>query len=251
MHNSSGGEKVTIVVHSMGGIVSLYFLNEVVTQEWKDQYINAWVTLSGAWAGGSIGVSGVITGPLHVAYRTFQSSAWLLPKPSVWSNTVLVTSISRNYTASDYEDFFTDIGYPQGYQMYLGIVPLNENYPAPHVPIHCFYGVNVSTEESYTYGNGFGANPTNINYGDGDGSVNFLSSQVCLKWQNEQSEPFSTVTFPGVNHAQMVANTAVLEAIAEIVGAPMPSSPMPTSSTASAAASLAVMLGTTVLLMLI
>ena len=56
MHNSSGGEKVTIVIHSMGGIVSLYFLNEVVTQEWKDQYINAWVTLSRAWSGGSIGV---------------------------------------------------------------------------------------------------------------------------------------------------------------------------------------------------
>ena len=103
MHNSSGGEKVTIVAHSMGGIVSLYFLNEAVTQEWKDQYINAWVTLSGAWSGGNSGLSGVITGPLHLAYRTFQSSVWLFPKPSVWNNTVLVTSTTRN---NDYEDFF-------------------------------------------------------------------------------------------------------------------------------------------------
>ena len=245
MHNSSGGEKVTIVVHSMGGIVSLYFLNEVVTQEWKDQYINAWVTLSGAWSGGSIGVRRVITFQLRSAYRTFQSSAWLLPKPSIWNNTVLVTSTSRNYTASDYEHLFADINYPQGYQMYLGILPLNENYSAPHVPIHCFYGVNVSTEESYTYGNGFSANPT-INYGDGDGAINLLSSQVCLKWQNEQSEPFSTLTFPGVNHPQMLTNTAVLEAVAEIVRAPMP-----TSAAANAAASLVVALGsTTVLLML-
>ena len=55
--------------------------------------------------------------------------------------------------------------------------------------------------------------------------MEIILSQVCLKWQNEQSEPFSTVTFPGVDHAQMVANTAVLEAITEIVGAPMPSSP--------------------------
>ena len=246
MHNSSGGEKVTIVVHSMGGIVSLYFLNEVVTQDWKDQYINAWVTLSGAWSGGSVVVGRVISGPLHLAYRTFQSSAWVLPKPSIWNNTVLVTSTSRNYTASDYEDLFAHIGYPQGYQMYLGILPLNENYPAPHVPIHCFYGVNVSTQESFTYGNGFNTTPTNIKYGDGDGSINLLSSQVCLKWQNEQSEPFSTLTFPGVNHTQMLIDTAVLEAVAEIVRAPMP-----TSAVASAAASLVVTLGsTTVLLML-
>jgi len=53
MYNSSGGEKVPLVVHSMGGIVSLNFLNEVVSQQWKDMYINAWVTLSAAWSGGN------------------------------------------------------------------------------------------------------------------------------------------------------------------------------------------------------
>ena len=245
--------------------MSLYFLNEVVTQEWKDQYINAWVTLSGAWSGGNSGLSAVITGIFHPVYRTFQSSVWLFPKPSVWNTTVLVTSTTRNYTANDYEDFFADIGYPQGYQMYLGIVSLNENYPAPRVPIHCLYGVNVPTPESYTYGNGFDANPTNTNYGDGDGTVNLLSSQVCLKWRNEQSEPFSTLAFPGVNHAEMVTSTVVLETVAEIVGAPEPSptsptptspepspgtSPSPTSTAVSAAASLTVIVGSIILLTL-
>ena len=75
---------------------------------------------------------------------------------------------------------------------------------------------------------------------------------MCLKWQNEQSEPFSTLTFSGVDHTQIVTNTEVLEAVAEIVHAPMPSSPMPTSAAASAAASLVLMLGsTTVLFMLV
>ena len=76
----------------MGGIVSLYFLNEVVTQEWKDQYINAWVTLSGAWSGGVGGLRTVISDPFRVAYRTFEGLSWLLPKPYVWNTTVLVTS---------------------------------------------------------------------------------------------------------------------------------------------------------------
>ena len=242
MYSSSGGKKVTLVIHSMGGIVSLYFLNEVVTQQWKDMYINAWVTLSGAWSGGNSVLQQMISDNLAPLFRTLESGVWLLPKPSVWGNTVLLTTPNRTYTANDYEDLFTDIRYPQGYQMYQGIVPINENYPAPRVPTYCYYGTNVSTPESYTYGNGLDANETNIVFGDGDGSVNLLSSQVCLKWRNEQSEPFNTATFPGVNHGQMVANTAVLQAVADIVA-------MPSSTSVSAAASFSLMFGSTAMIL--
>jgi len=127
-----------LVVHSMGGIVSLYFLNEVVSQQWKGGYINAWVTLSGAWSGGNSALHQVIYGNFRIVSNTFESLVWLLPKPSVWGNTKLVTSPSRTYTANDYEGLFSDIGYPQGYKMYLGIVPINENYPAPRVPTYCY-----------------------------------------------------------------------------------------------------------------
>ena len=68
MHNSSG-EKATLVVHSMGGIVSL--CHEVVTQQWKDMYINAWVTLSGAWSGGNSVIEQTISSILVPLFRTF------------------------------------------------------------------------------------------------------------------------------------------------------------------------------------
>ena len=238
--------------------MSLYFLNEVVTQQWKDMYINAWVTLSGAWSGGNSDLQLTVSTTEGLLFRTFESTVWLLPKPSVWGNTTLVTTPNRTYTANDYEDLFTDIRYPQGYQMYQGIVPINENYPPPRVPTYCYYGTNVSTPESYTYGNGLDANETNIVFGDGDGTVNLLSSQVCLSWRNAQSEPFNTATFPGVNHGQMIMNTTVLEAVANVVGAPTPSSttapmpsssPTPSSTTVSAAASLTLMVGSTAMLL--
>lgn len=41
---------VMIVAHSMGGPMSLFFLN-MQTQEWKDKYIKSLVTLSGVWGG--------------------------------------------------------------------------------------------------------------------------------------------------------------------------------------------------------
>ena len=255
MHNSSG-EKVTVVIHSMGGIVSLYFLNEVVTQQWKDMYINAWVPLSGAWSGSNAILRTIIFDRL--LFRTFESTVWVLPKPSIWGNTTLLTTPNRTYTANDYEAFFTDIGYPQGYQMYQGIVPINENFPAPRVPTYCYYGTNVSTPESYTYGNGLDADETSIGFGDGDGAVNLLSSQVCLKWRNEQSQPFNVTTFPGIDHGQMITDASVLQAVANIVGAPMPSSttapmpsssPTPSSTTVSAAASLTLMVGSTAMIL--
>ena len=242
MYNSNGGEKVTLVIHSMGGIVSLYFLNEVVTQQWKDMYINAWVTLSGAWSGSNAILRGIIFD--RFLFRTFESTMWILPKPSVWGNTTLLTTHNRTYTANDYEAFFTDIGYPRGYQMYQGIVPINENFPAPRVSTYCFYGTDVPTPENYTYGNGLGANETSIGLGDGDGVVNLLSLQVCLNWRNEQSQPFNVTTFPGIDHAQIITDATVLQAVANVVGAPTPS-----STTVSAAASLTLMVGSTAMIL--
>ena len=50
MYNENNGTPVALIVHSMGGPMSLYFLNEVVTQEWKDKYIKVYIPLSGAFA---------------------------------------------------------------------------------------------------------------------------------------------------------------------------------------------------------
>ena len=44
------GQKVTLVSHSLGCLVSLYLLNSV-TQDWKDSYIHAWVPVSPAYGG--------------------------------------------------------------------------------------------------------------------------------------------------------------------------------------------------------
>ena len=41
---------VSLVTHSMGGPVALYFLNRQ-SQAWKDKYIHSLVTLAGGWGG--------------------------------------------------------------------------------------------------------------------------------------------------------------------------------------------------------
>lgn len=51
-YQQNNNTPVLLVAHSMGGPMSLLFLQDQ-TQAWKDKYIRAMVTLSGAW-GGSI-----------------------------------------------------------------------------------------------------------------------------------------------------------------------------------------------------
>lgn len=49
-YTSNGNVPVTLIVHSMGGPMSLVFLQKQ-TAEWKHKYISRLISLCGAWAG--------------------------------------------------------------------------------------------------------------------------------------------------------------------------------------------------------
>ena len=241
MYKDGGNKKVTIVAPSMGGPVTLYFLNNVVDQGWKDKYIHAFVPLAGAWSGGSRAVQALISGlptgdeltrhllvrnflslwtlltQVRDVARTLPSVFYMLPNPTVWKDKVIVYTPESSYTANDYEKLFADMGYPVGFTKYSsGIADINEDYPAPKVPVYCFYGTGIPTPETFYYSNGFDKIPK-VTKGDGDGSVNLLSLEVCLKWKSEQRQYFKSQTFPGVNHAEIVKDVTVLDAVKEIV----------------------------------
>ncbi len=129
MYKTNGNTKVTLVAHSMGGLISLHFLTGFsgINQAWKDKYIHAYITLSAAWSGGTVSLQTVISGihkPLGFLLfandlisdflvpfaRTLESIPWILPKTSVFGKDVLVSTPSNNYTASDYEKLFENIG---------------------------------------------------------------------------------------------------------------------------------------------
>ena len=250
MYRENGNRKVTIAAHSMGAPIMLHFLtqSEVVTQAWKDQYIGNFIPIAGAWSGGNVALQYKISGlsvisrgpgdmlnflftlqdfftdPLTPVLRSFQSVHFLLPRPSVWGNTVLVTTPARTYTASDYQQLFSDIGLTDGFAMYQGIENINRNFPSPNVPTHCFYGVGLDTPRSFRYTRSFPegvSDDPQVTMGDGDGTVNDLSSKVCLRWNNNNGgRSFRSMPFDGAEHMAIVGNKDVLEEIGSIVGAP-------------------------------
>ena len=49
-YEKNGRLPIIFICHSMGSPMTLYFLNNQ-TQQWKDKYIRAMVTMAGVWGG--------------------------------------------------------------------------------------------------------------------------------------------------------------------------------------------------------
>ena len=104
-------------------------------------------------------------------YHNYPSFYSILPRASIWSDTILVRTSNRNYTANEYEQLFADAGFPNGYTQFLdserGI-----DFSAPNVSTYCFYSSGIPTPLTFLYSNGLNVPPMVIAAGDGDGRIN-------------------------------------------------------------------------------
>lgn len=107
---------VTLLAHSMGGPMSLIFL-QLQSQKWKDKYINSMITLAGVWGGSvkalkvfaigdDLGALLLRQSVLRDEQITNPSLGWLLPSKLFWKeNEVLVQSEFKNYTLANLKDY--------------------------------------------------------------------------------------------------------------------------------------------------
>lgn len=222
---------VTLIVHSMGGPVSLYFLTQVVDQNWKDTYIKQYITLSAVWAGSVKSVRSIISGdnegifldrPIwgRASQRTFQSTIWLLPPSGdVWDKDLTVAYTPKgNYTTYDYVKMMTDLGFTNGPEMYNIIRDATSSFPAPNVTTYCYYGLGKDTPFQLHYkAKGYPDNPPDVTTCDGDGTVPNISLTVCERWKNQQSYPVTLKSFSPVEHVHVLRNNQVIAAVDEII----------------------------------
>ena len=239
MYAANNMTRVTLVVHSLGGPVSLYFLNNIVNQTWKDTYIHAYIPVAAAWDGAVAALEIIFSGTTTKWFnfliprslrktiidttRSFQSVFWLLPSAQVFGNTTLVQIGTMQYTAHDFEDLFQVIrdrdGFADGYAMYTNVAHLVDGWNAPNVTTYCYYGLqgNRSTTLGLKYDRYNSPNsPTMRWMENGDGTVNQRVLEICHRWANNQNASFEWRTFDAA-HIGILSDDELLEAIEDVI----------------------------------
>lgn len=149
--------------------------------------------------------------------RSAVSTSWLLPYRNTWSpDKVFVRTQVANYTLLDYQKFYNDIGYPEGWVMRRETEGIISSLTPPGVPVHCLYGTEVDTPDSFQYDT-FPDKDPNVIYGPGDGTVNIESALQCRKWVGKQKQSVSLVELPGNEHIAMLSNLTTISYIKTVL----------------------------------
>lgn len=116
-YDMNGEQPITFVVHSMGGPMTLLFL-QLQGDEWKEKYVARIVSLAGAWGGsvkalkvyavgddlGSYALNGKV---MRAEQITNPSLAWLLPSHLFWrSDEVMVQTLNKTYRMENLAEYF-------------------------------------------------------------------------------------------------------------------------------------------------
>lgn len=226
----NNGTPSVIVCHSMGCPLVLYLLTKQ-PQEWKDKYIKSMIALAAPWGGAvkamkafasgdNLGVIMIPELKVRKDERTFPSMAFLLPRSTFWDeNEIIIRHVgSKNYSISNLKEFFHDLDFDTGYEMWLDTKDVLSDLPAPNVEVHCIYGSGINTMEYLEYKEkDFPDHGARVRFGDGDGTVNLRSLEGCLRWVDKQKQPVHHTNFKGVDHMSIMADMKVLDYIKKIV----------------------------------
>uniref|UniRef100_A0A4W5MXY0 Lecithin-cholesterol acyltransferase n=1 Tax=Hucho hucho TaxID=62062 RepID=A0A4W5MXY0_9TELE len=211
-------QPIYLLGHSMGSNV-LYFLYQQ-TQAWKDQYIKVKplrVLASGHCE--NDGIPMVSNVKIREEQRMTTTNPWMLPFEEAWpADHTFISTPSFNYTHQDYQRFFKDIDFEDGWFMWEDTRNLTAGLPPPGVAVYCFYGVGLPTPVTYIYDDQFpNVDPIDYVYADGDHTVDSLSMGQCKRWIMKQAQPVHVKEFRAMPHLEIVFNSKVLNVVQSIL----------------------------------
>ncbi|KAL3085041.1 hypothetical protein niasHS_010110 [Heterodera schachtii] len=234
LYHANGNRKVIVLAHSMGNPMANFFYNKIVDKNWKDTFLLSHISLAGAWGGSAqicrplplfgynMDYFRVLLPPsrLRAMQRSFTSSAFLFPSAALWkSDEILATTPRQNYSLSNLDKFFADIQYPEGFDQWKSASEALVLEP-PGVKVHCIFGVGVDTPDQFQWAHNwfFPDYQPYIRYGDGDGTVNIRSLEVCERWAKETADGTVEVhRVNGTDHMGILNDQRTLELIRDIL----------------------------------
>eukprot|EP00064_Thunnus_orientalis_P006451 superscaffoldBa00000670_g6469 len=222
-------QPVYLLGHSMGCHYVLYFLNHQ-PQAWKDKYIRGFISLAAPWGGAvkalrvmasgeNDGIPMISNIKIREEQRMTTTNPWMVPSEEAWSKDhVFISTPSFNYTHQDYQRFFTDINFEDGWHMWEDTRNLTGDLQHPGVEVWCMYGVGLPTVVTYIYDEEYpNADPVDFVYADGDDTVDSFSMGLCKRWVGQQEKPVHVTEFRGLPHLDIVFHEKVLNQIQHIL----------------------------------
>lgn len=221
-------KKAVLLGHGLGcNIINFFLVNQ--PQEWKDKYIESFVSYSGAYGGCPQALRTVLSGfndnntdgsqITHKAIKDFTGLQWMLPSPYVYKEP-LVYFNNVSYGSEDIPSLLEG----DTLEIYKNVVlPIQTiGLQAPKVKVYAFGGINKMTESSYMYKDSLSNSPLKVNpmyntfqeYNNnktfpeqlnGDGIIPLQSLEVPLKWTTQQSQPIHYRFYDGAEHLEILS----------------------------------------------
>ncbi|XP_018559590.1 phosphatidylcholine-sterol acyltransferase [Lates calcarifer] len=222
-------QSVYLLGHSMGCHYVLYFLNHQ-PQAWKDKYIRGFISLGAPWGGAvkplrvlasgeNDGIPMISNIKIREEQRMATTNPWMLPSEEAWpKDHVFISTPTSNYTNQDYQRFFRDISFEDGWYMWEDTKNLTGDLHPPGVEVWCMYGVGLPTPVTYIYDEEFpNVDPVDFVYADGDDTVDSFSMSLCKRWVGQQEKPVHVTEYRGLPHLDIVFHEKVLNQIQHIL----------------------------------
>eukprot|EP01132_Coremiostelium_polycephalum_P003670 gene3670-4570_t len=224
-YHLNGNKKVVLIAHSMGGMVSLHFLNSM-TDAWKKEFIDSYIPIAVPWSGSPKAIRNIVSGDdfgisvvsndlMRDFARQSGGVAQLVPDPLVWpSSQVFVKNGNIHYTASTMASLFSSMGLDSTAMIYNRVKSVLKGL-TPKVRTYCLYGTGVSTEIMYEYKKGLNNPPLIWETTEGDGTVPSESLKFCKNWVGKNSGQQVDITeFPLADHVGILSHKPIFDYIA-------------------------------------
>lgn len=232
------GNQVTLVCHSMGCNHMLLYLRQKSAQ-WRKKHILKLIAISAPWGGSVQALQEILVGGatkmipfvtetrLRDLFRTFPSSAYLLPNPSVFGGPqvpsdeaqepLVVVTNERNYTITQVEQVLRDLGLDHEADWYRRLVPQMKplEEPPEDIKVICVHGINVETTRQIIFSDStqFHEGEYQLFTSDGDGTVNWESLSVCKQWAQQHPDRIENIEIFNSDHIGALFHGSLLEII--------------------------------------
>ncbi|KAL6639388.1 hypothetical protein ACP70R_023118 [Stipagrostis hirtigluma subsp. patula] len=221
-------KKVILFGHSFGGHVALEFVWSTPLA-WRKKYIKHVILVAPTTAGFVEPVKNLVSGTdmiyvptatpmsLRSMWRTFESAIVNFPSPTVFGHEPLVITKQRNYSAYDMEDLLTAIGFGDGIEPFRKrALPKMHYFQDPMVPVTCINGVGNKTPLQLIYWESDFEKPPELVYGDGDGTVNFISMldfDQKMYQRSGKKKQFKSIKLDGARHGNIITDEWALKRV--------------------------------------